>query len=76
MKCFFCKNDETAEAKTTEVYEIDGNLVIIRNIPCLECEQCEEKYFIDTVMGRLENLVDEARKMIQEVSIIDFSKVA
>ena len=76
MNCFFCKSKEMVEAKTTEVFEYGGNLIIVRNIPCLECEQCGEKYLIDSVMEQLENLSNEAKNIIQDVSIIDFAKVA
>ena len=76
MKCFYCKNDSTTESKTTEVFEYNNNLIIIRNIPCLECEQCGEKFFTDNVMGHLEKLANEAKKMILEVSIIDYAQVA
>ena len=76
MACFSCKNGTTVESKTSKLIEYGDNLIIIRNIPCLECKQCGEKYYKDHVMERLEMLVTEAKKIIQEVSIIDYTRAA
>jgi len=76
MRCFYCKGDSTVESKATDVFEFDSNLIIIRNIPCQECEQCGEKFYTTEVVREVERIVNEAKKFIQEVSIIDYAKVA
>ncbi|MCL2865257.1 MAG: type II toxin-antitoxin system MqsA family antitoxin [Lachnospiraceae bacterium] len=76
MVCFYCKNEMLKESKAIKVIEFDSNIIIIRNVPCLECELCGEKYFIDEVMAQLENIVNTVKEVIQEVSIIDYAKVA
>ena len=53
MNCFFCKHGTTESGKTTKVIEYNSNLIIIKNIPCMECEQCGEKYYTDDVMKQL-----------------------
>ena len=49
---------------------------MIKNVPCLECEQCGEKYYTDDVAERLEVIVDMAKKLMQEIAVIDYPQVA
>lgn len=41
-----------------------------------ECVQCGEKYYSDETAEHLERLVNEAKKIMQEISVIDYRKVA
>ena len=50
--------------------------VYIKNVPCLECEQCGEKYYTDEVAERLEIIVNMAKKLMQEIAVIDYPQVA
>lgn len=53
-----------------------SNSVIIKNIPCEECEQCGEIFYTDEVAEQLEKLVEAAKSLLQDISVIDYSKVA
>ena len=46
------------------------------NVPCEECEQCGEKFYTDKVAEQLEKMVESAKKLMQEISVIDYRKVA
>ena len=74
--CMFCKCKTTKENTTTHVVNYKGNLIIIKNVPCEECEQCGEKYFSTEVMKKLEMIVNEAKRQMQELAVMDYSKVA
>ena len=76
MNCFFCKNEDMKPTTSSELIEFDTSLIIIRNVPCLECEQCGEKIYTDETMKRLEKLVSSVKQLLPEVSIIDFAKSA
>jgi hypothetical protein len=52
------------------------NSVIIKNVPCEECEQCGEIFYTDEVAEQLEKLVEAAKSLLQDISVIDYSKVA
>lgn len=43
---------------------------------CMECGAKAEKGFTADVVKQLENIVEQAKKFMQEISIIDYSKVA
>ena len=49
---------------------------MIKNVPCEECEQCGEKYYTDEVAEQLEKMVNLAKQMMQEIAVLDYSKVA
>ena len=74
--CMFCKCDTVKKSTTTHVVDYKGCVIVIKNVPCEECEQCGEKFYTDEVAERLEVMVDAAKKLMQEISIIDFNKVA
>lgn len=74
--CIFCKCDSVRESTTTHVVNYKGNVIIIKNVPCEECEECNERFYTDEVAGQLENIVDNAKKLLQEISVIDYSKIA
>ncbi len=73
--CFYCKGEMKAST-TTHVVNYKGCLIVIKNVPCEECTQCGEVEYSDEVMRRLETIVNNAKKLLQEFSIIDYSKVA
>ena len=54
----------------------NGSVIIIKNVPCEECEQCGEIFYTDEVAEHLEEMVNDAKKLLQEISVIDYSKVA
>ena len=74
--CMFCKCDTVQKSTTTHVVNYKGCVIVVKNVPCEECEQCGEKFYTDEVAERLEVMVDAAKKLMQEISVIDFSKVA
>lgn len=74
--CMFCKCDTVKKSTTTHVVNYKGCVIVIKNVPCEECELCGEKFYTDEVAERLEIMVDAAKKLMQEISVIDYSKVA
>lgn len=57
-------------------YTMGSCLVIVRNVPCYKCTECNEVIYTADVVKHLENIVEQAKKVMQEISIIDYSKVA
>ena len=74
--CKACLNSDKLQTKTTFTVEYDDSVIVIRNVPCLECEICGEITFEDEVAAKLERLVEKAKTVLQDVSIIDYGKVA
>ena len=74
--CMYCKNSTTVKSTTTHVVNYKNCIIVIKNVPCLECDQCGEKYYTDEVAERLELIVNTAKKLMQEVAVIDYPHVA
>ena len=74
--CMFCKCDTVKESVTTHVVNYRNCIIVIKNVPCEECEHCGEKFYTDEVTERLEELVSAAKRLMQEVAVIDYQKAA
>ena len=61
---------------TTHVVNYSNSVIIIKHVPCEECEQCGEIFYTDEVAEQLEKLVEAAKSLLQDISVIDYSKVA
>ena len=58
---------------TTHVVTLKDCVIIIKNVPCEECEQCGEKYFSDEVMEKLDSIIDKAQEVAGEIFITDYN---
>ena len=74
--CMYCKCKTITSSFTTHVVNYKNCIIIIKNVPCEECEQCGEKYYSNEIAKQLENLVNIAKQLMQEIAIIDYSKAA
>ena len=74
--CVYCKNSSFKKSITTHVVNYKDCIIVIKNVPCLECDQCGEKYYTDDVAEKLEEIIDTAKKMMQEIAVIDYQQAA
>ncbi len=74
--CMLCKCNTVRQTTTTHVVNYKGNIIVIKNVPCEECEQCGEKFYTDEVAERLEEIVNTTKKLLQEVAVVDYQKIA
>ncbi len=59
--CMFCKCDTVTPSLTTRVVNYNGAIIVIKNVPCEECEQCGEKFYTDEVAEKLEKMVNATK---------------
>ena len=72
--CMFCKCNTYKESTTTHVVNYKNCIIVIKNVPCIEYEECESKFYSDDVAEKLEEMVNAAQKMMQEIAVIDYTK--
>lgn len=72
-KCFVCGHNNINPGLTNKMLEEKEHIVIIKEIPCLICENCGEIYFETSVIQKLEKIVSVNAS---ELEIINFQKVA
>ncbi|NBH27534.1 type II toxin-antitoxin system MqsA family antitoxin [Lachnospiraceae bacterium] len=75
MLCMEC-GANADKGYTTDVTDLGNCLVIVRNVPCYKCTECNETIYTADVVKRLDEIVEQAKKMMQEIAIIDYGKAA
>lgn len=75
MLCMEC-GANADKGYTTDVTDLGNCLVIVRNVPCYKCTECNETIYTSDVVRRLEEIVEQAQNMMQEIAVIDYGKVA
>ena len=53
--CNFCGNKNFKEIKAQYIYQHDGKMLIVNNVPCEECEYCGERYFKAEILKAIES---------------------
>ena len=75
MRCMNCfANAE--QSFTTSVTDLGHCLIIVRNVPCFKCSQCNEILYTGDVIEKLEHIIESAQRLTQEISIIDYKTAA
>ena len=74
--CMFCKCKTTRPSTTTHVVNYKNSIIIVKNVPCEECEQCGEKFYSHDVAEHLEAIVNAAKSIMQEILVVDYNKAA
>ena len=75
MKCMKCGKD-AYKSTTTEAIELNFGVLVIRNIPCYKCEECDEIYYTGDVAEKIERITEMVKQLMQEITVIDYEKVA
>ncbi len=70
--CPLCGGAKRA-GTTTFTAELGFGVVVIRNVPATVCSQCGADWIPDEVAGRIEALVDDARKKQLQVEVISLT---
>jgi len=76
MNCISC-GVATFPGTTTDVSELENSLIIVRNVPCHKCRECNEIIYTGDVIKRVEKIVERAKSAMNDIAIIDYNnKVA
>lgn len=76
MKCMKCGLD-AYQSLNTEAIELDsGCLLVIRNIPCYKCRECDEIFYTGDVVQQIEQITATAKQLAQQLMVVDYSHAA
>ena len=75
MRCMKCGKD-AYKSTTTEAIELSFGVLVIRNIPCYKCEECDEIFYTGDVVEKIEKVTEMVKQLMQEITVIDYEKVA
>jgi len=71
MTCIFCKGD-MLQGTTTDFSDFGTCMVIIKNVPCLKCDQCGETVYTGRIVQEVERIVDSLKNSLMEVAITNY----
>ena len=74
--CNMCFKIDKISTTTTFTVQYKGCIIVVKNVPCLECSVCGEILFSNDVSEKLEKIIEVAKKLLQEVAVIDFARAA
>lgn len=72
MICYLCKG-HYKKSTTTHFVDLKKCMVIVKNVPCWECEQCGEIVYDDDVVDRLDKIIQKVSEMMTEIAVIDYT---
>ena len=72
MKC----GKSAYKSLTSEAIELGFGLLVIRNIPCYKCEECDEIFYTGDVVKKIESIIAEAKQLMQAVRVINYEEAA
>lgn len=74
--CNTCFTNDVIYTTTVFTMQYNDCVIVVKNVPCKECPKCGEILFTDDVSKKLEELVDAAKKLMQDVAVLDYKKTA
>jgi len=75
MKCVTC-GAKTLPGKTTDVTDLETCLVVVRNVPCNKCTECNEIIYTGDVIKSLEGVVASVKQSMNEMAVVDYRAIA
>ena len=52
---------------------MESCLIIVRNVPCHKCSECDEIIYAADVVKHLESIAQTAKMALSEIAIVDYS---
>ena len=75
MICPLCKG-EMKPGTTIHAVQLKNCVVVIKNVPCLKCEQCGEVVLSADTVEKIERILHTVEKAAAEIAVVDFASSA
>jgi len=75
MICALC-GGKLKEGKTEFIFRVKDEIVVIKNVPALICERCEESYVTPDVSKRIDEIMEsyhEGKCSVKKISACEIS---
>ena len=66
MTCLLCKG-EMKPSTTIHTVQLKNCVVVIKNVPCLKCEQCGEVVLSADTVEKIEHILQTVEKAVAEI---------
>jgi YgiT-type zinc finger domain-containing protein len=72
-KCSFCGNEAFKQVSTQYIYQRNGELMVVDDVPALSCTHCGEKYYdiktLKQIESRFEAIYQQGQAPTRQVAI-------
>lgn len=75
MTCLLCKG-EMKPSTTIHTVQMKNGSAVIKNVPCLKCEQCGEVVLSADTVEKIERILHTVEKAATEIAVVDFASSA
>ena len=75
MTCLLCKG-EMKPSTTIHTVQLKNCVVVIKNVPCLKCEQCGEVVLSADTVEKIEHILQTVEKAVAEITVVNFPDCA
>lgn len=75
MKCFMC-NGSLQDQRTNFIADLNGCIIIIKNVPSQVCDQCGEVTYDNEVVKKLEKIINECKNILTEIVVVHYGEMA
>lgn len=75
MTCLLCKG-EMKPSTTIHTVQPKNCVVVIKNVPCLKCEQCGEVVLSADTVEKIEHILQTVEKAVAEIAVVNFPDCA
>lgn len=75
FKCHVCGSSEGRQEVVSEMFQVEGEFVLVENIPAVVCARCGEAVFSRETTERVRLMVREKRKPLkwQQVGVFEYA---
>ena len=73
MTCFYCKGS-LQPSTAAHVVTLENCIIIVKNVPCLRCDQCGEVFYDDAVTEQLERIVKMLQSVVTEIAVVNYEE--
>ncbi len=71
MNCSICRNGICGNGFTEELFNKNGKLIILKNLPALICDNCGAKFFDETTSKLILSKLKELKDHDSELEIVN-----
>ncbi len=71
MICMNC-GVKTEKSTTTYVRDLGKCIIVIRNVPCCKCTECNETIYTGDVLENINRMVDDLKQQMTEIAVADY----
>ena len=76
MMCVTCKNGTCKKGIATKLFEKNGSIIILKQVPAMICNNCGAKYFDGDTSAMMLKKIRKLRENDSEIQVVSIKPLA